>query len=159
MFSLHNSSNVLSESFEDDVVEPPKFITVKNVQNVFTKLGFDPEGGKEAFITLCGVLRKHKERRRESSLEEPEPSPLSLAKDGLSWGSLMNESVDVPSASALQLQMECNSNKNININSNNATADNLRTSSHETYVDLKDAKMDWNDFVRFDNSTLFIRQR
>lgn len=152
---------MLGESFEEDVVEPPKFITAKNVQNVFTKLGFDPEGGREAFITLCGVLRKQNDRRRESSLEEPEPSPLSLANDGLSWGSLMNESVDVPSESARQLQRECSSeNSKIDSNSNNnsraTSVDKSRIISHETFDDLKDAKMDWKDFVRYPISSLFV---
>jgi len=44
-----------------DVVEPPKFITARNIGEVFSKIGYKPETGKHIFTVLCCVLKRRRD--------------------------------------------------------------------------------------------------
>ncbi len=134
-------SSLLAENFEVDVVDPPKFITAKNVMNVFEKLGFDPEGGREIFTALCEVLKRRRNQQNKS-LDERSLS-LTFEDDRLSWGSLMsdNESNEATSSSE---------NKTLTF-SKDSIKEKVKNSD-----DQKDAKMDVNDFLRSNGSIFCI---
>eukprot|EP01040_Poterioochromonas_malhamensis_P000193 gene193-201_t len=46
------------EEGKADVVEPPKYITAKNVAAVFERFGYDPKSGETAFHILCEALER-----------------------------------------------------------------------------------------------------
>lgn len=87
------------EGYDDNVVDPPKFITVRNVMNVFDKLGLDPEGGRQIFTALCAVLRKKKSKMaidgiQEEEDDEEEGEEDTIQGEGEATGSSKQKSVD-----------------------------------------------------------------
>ncbi len=79
---LQDSNNMSAT----DVVEPPKYITGRNVASVFERLGYNPEAGVKLFVALCEALARRREHLHRSvsgaqgdfgSVDVPPPSPLS----------------------------------------------------------------------------------
>jgi hypothetical protein len=52
-------AKVLDDSGRKNVVEPPKFITAKNVATIFEKLGYDPACGTHSLTYLLTYLLSH----------------------------------------------------------------------------------------------------
>mmetsp|Transcript_25523 Transcript_25523/g.37678 ORF Transcript_25523/g.37678 Transcript_25523/m.37678 type:complete len:829 (+) Transcript_25523:68-2554(+) len=76
--------SILTENTQDtkssDVVEPPKFITARNVSAVFERLGYSPEVGTKIFNALCAALARRRAqnsgtRTVSSTAESPPPPP------------------------------------------------------------------------------------
>ncbi|CAE7502473.1 CPK3, partial [Symbiodinium microadriaticum] len=67
-----------------DVVEPPKYITGRNVAAVFERLGYNPEAGVKLFGALCEALARRREQLNRSvsnaaesySAETASPPPV-----------------------------------------------------------------------------------
>lgn len=68
--------SVLSEDvLFNDVLDVPKFITAKNIANLFSRLGYDPTKANELFLKLVMIAEKEKKQngggKRLSNLSNP----------------------------------------------------------------------------------------
>ena len=68
------------DSMNSDVVEPPKFITARHVGEVFSKIGYKPDGGKHIFTVLCCVLKKRRDTLEANKIRVQMPESLTTGK-------------------------------------------------------------------------------
>lgn len=84
------TSGVGSKVLEDlstanqDIVEPPKFITGRHVASVFERLGYDPSTGQMIFNSLSDALTRARRRQQEEQEESERGSEVSTISNAVS---------------------------------------------------------------------------
>lgn len=77
-YSQKDAKSSISEFDEEklEVVEPPKYITAKNVGLIFERFGYDSKNGIKVFKVLCEVLRRldHEKSSGATELQQEQSS-------------------------------------------------------------------------------------
>jgi hypothetical protein len=168
----------VTECYDDNVVDPPKFITAKNVMNFFEKLGLDPEGGRQIFTALCAVLRRKKrkvaiggiqEEDEEGEYEEEVDSRHSSVADFDHSNEKNKSTTNTPipgrtrqTAIDIPVSSPSSAKSIVSLSNNNPHSPTLPSTASPTPVTTNESnsntnnsvdRMDVNDFLRYDNYT------
>jgi hypothetical protein len=145
-----------SKSMDDkyDVVEPPKFITAKNVSAVFEKFGYNPKHAETVFNVLCETLQRIRLARpsnRPASLTELQQQELQEQQEQQSAenrDSTASKDSDDDDEEELKKASENSIWKRFTLRSGSTTTSETGGVESDSVKNVKRHRMDVNDFIR-----------
>jgi serine/threonine protein kinase len=144
-----------SRSMDDkyDVVEPPKFITAKNVAAVFEKFGYNPKHAETVFNVLCETLQRIRLARpsnRPASLSELQQEEQEQeTAENLPRDSTASKDSDDDDEEELKKASESSIWKRFTLRSGSTTTSETGGGvDSDSVKNVKKHRMDANDFIR-----------